>query len=195
MKKFKELFENFMKKDKTNNKKNIENLVVFLILLIITIVAINTIWGNNKEEESEEKNSYKMLADVSNSNTSSNNLVSEEYNLKEELKDILSKIEGIGAVDILITYSETSSFTPIYNETHSNSTTEEIDDAGGKRTIESTNINKEVVLEESNGKSMPITEKVVMPKVEGVIVAAEGGRKCKYQNKYHTSSICSDRYI
>ncbi|MGN1351978.1 MAG: hypothetical protein ACI4VE_04295 [Clostridia bacterium] len=195
MKKFKELFENFMKKDKTNNKKNIENLVVFLILLIITIVAINTIWGNNKEEESEEKNSYKILADVSNSNTSSNNLVSEEYNLKEELKDILSKIEGIGAVDILITYSETSSFTPIYNETHSNSTTEEIDDAGGKRTIESTNINKEVVLEESNGKSMPITEKVVMPKVEGVIVAAEGGRKCKYQNKYHTSSICSDRYI
>lgn len=195
MKKFKELFENFMKKDKTNNKKNIENLVVFLILLIITIVAINTIWGNNKEEESEEKNSYKILADVSNSNTSSNNLVSEEYNLKEELKDILSKIEGIGAVDILITYSETSSFTPIYNETHSNSTTEEIDDVGGKRTIESTNINKEVVLEESNGKSMPITEKVVMPKVEGVIVAAEGGRKCKYQNKYHTSSICSDRYI
>lgn len=195
MKKFKELFENFMKKDKTNNKKNIENLVVFLILLIITIVAINTIWGNNKEEESEEKNSYKILADVSNSNTSSNNLVSEEYNLKEELKDILSKIEGIGAVDILITYSETSSFTPIYNETHSNSTTEEIDDAGGKRTIESTNINKEVVLEESNGKSMPITEKVIMPKVEGVIVAAEGGRKCKYQNKYHTSSICSDRYI
>ena len=195
MKKFKELFENFMKKDKTNNKKNIENLVVFLILLIITIVAINTIWGNNKEEESEEKNSYKILADVSNSNTSSNNLVSEEYNLKEELKDILSKIEGIGAVDILITYSETSSFTPIYNETHSNSTTKEIDDAGGKRTIESTNINKEVVLEESNGKSMPITEKVVMPKVEGVIVAAEGGRKCKYQNKYHTSSICSDRYI
>ena len=195
MKKFKELFENFMKKDKTNNKNNIENLVVFLILLIITIVAINTIWGNNKEEESEEKNSYKILADVSNSNTSSNNLVSEEYNLKEELKDILSKIEGIGAVDILITYSETSSFTPIYNETHSNSTTEEIDDAGGKRTIESTNINKEVVLEESNGKSMPITEKVVMPKVEGVIVAAEGGRKCKYQNKYHTSSICSDRYI
>lgn len=195
MKKFKELFENFMKKDKTNNKKNIENLVVFLILLIITIVAINTIWGNNKEEESEEKNSYKILADVSNSNTSSNNLVSEEYNLKEELNDILSKIEGIGAVDILITYSETSSFTPIYNETHSNSTTEEIDDAGGKRTIESTNINKEVVLEESNGKSMPITEKVVMPKVEGVIVAAEGGRKCKYQNKYHTSSICSDRYI
>lgn len=195
MKKFKELFENFMKKEKTNNKKNIENLVVFLILLIITIVAINTIWGNNKEEESEEKNSYKTLADVSNSNTSSNNLVSEEYNLKEELKDILSKIEGIGAVDILITYSETSSFTPIYNETHSNSTTEEIDDVGGKRTIESTNINKEVVLEESNGKSMPITEKVVMPKVEGVIVAAEGGRKCKYQNKYHTSSICSDRYI
>ena len=195
MKKFKELFENFMKKDKTNNKKNIENLVVFLILLIITIVAINTIWGNNKEEESEEKNSYKILADVSNSNTSSNNLVSEEYNLKEELKDILSKIEGIGAVDILITYSEKSSFTPRYNETHSNSTTEEIDDAGGKRTIESTNINKEVVLEESNGKSMPITEKVVMPKVEGVIVAAEGGRKCKYQNKYHTSSICSDRYI
>ena len=168
-------FKNFLfAKSKNDNKRNIENLVVFLILLIITIIAINAIWGKDKEEEIKETG-YKVLAEKANTNINSNNLENTEYNLQEELKDILSKIYGVGKVDILITYSETSSVAPIYNESQSISTTEETDSEGGKRTIESSNMNKEIVFEENNGESLPITEKIVMPKVEGAIVIAEGG--------------------
>lgn len=166
----------FLNKTKGNNKKNIENLVVFLVLLIITIIAINTIFGD-KVEKNENDTSYKVLAEEIDPNIYSNKIDTSEYNLQDELKDILSKIQGVGKVDVLITYSETSSISPVYNESHSTSTTEELDTEGGKRTIESTNMNKEIVLEDRSGESQFITEKIIMPKVEGAIVIAEGGRK------------------
>lgn len=83
-------------KTEGNNKKNIENLVVFLVLLIVTVIAINTIWG--KEETNAEENtsnSYKVLAESLDKNITSNNSKVTEYNLQEELEDILAKIDGV----------------------------------------------------------------------------------------------------
>jgi len=171
--KFKNIKSIIIKKTDGNNKKNIENLVVFLVLLIITVIAINTIWGTDKEEtKSKDTNStYKQLAD---SLDSSNNKEIEEYNLEEELEDILSKIAGVGKVQVLITYSETSEVVAMYNETYTSSNTEETDTNGGIRKIQSTDTNKEIIYEEKDGEKIPITQKVVMPKMEGAIITAEG---------------------
>jgi len=171
--KFKNIKSIIIKKTDGNNKKNIENLVVFLVLLIITVIAINTIWGTDKEEtKSKDTNStYKQLAD---SLDSSNNKEIEEYNLEEELEDILSKIAGVGKVQVLITYSETSEVVAMYNETYTSSNTEETDTNGGVRKIESTDTNKEIIYEEKDGEKIPITQKVIMPKMEGAIITAEG---------------------
>ena len=43
---------------------------------------------------------------------------------------------------------------------------------GGTRIIESTDENKEIIVDSSEN---PITEKLVMPKIEGAIILAEGG--------------------
>jgi len=83
-------------KTEGNNKKNIENLVVFLILLIVTVIAINTIWGNEETNAEENtSNSYKILAENLDKNITSNNKEVTEYNLQEELEDILAKIDGV----------------------------------------------------------------------------------------------------
>ena len=157
-------------KMKGNSKKTIENLIVFLILLIITIIAINLIWGGKKDNSGDEvQEGYKVLAqDVSNSNI----LESKEYNLENELEDILSKISGVGKVQVLITYSETSQVIAMHNEVTNTSKTEETDTNGGTRVIESTDENKEIIVDSDNN---PITERVIMPKIEGAIVIAEGG--------------------
>lgn len=158
-----------LKKTQGDNKKNIENLVVFLILLIITVIAINTIW--NKEEKQDENNlEYKTLANIDKED--SNILETNEYDLETKLEDILCKMEGIGKVKVLITYSQTSSVVPMYTQTESTSVTEETDSNGGTRKQESSNVNKEVV---TNGESKPITQTVLLPKVEGAIVIAQGG--------------------
>lgn len=154
-------------KTEGNNKKNIENLVVFLILLIITVIAINMIWSKDEDQPEVEEASYKVLASE-NSNIKENT----EYDLQTELEDILSKMDGIGKVDVLITYSQTSTVVPMYSETESSTVTEETDSGGGTRKQESSNLNKEVI---TDGDNKAITQTVILPKIEGAIVIAEGG--------------------
>lgn len=118
--KIKDLVE---KKTKDNNKKTVENLVVFLVLLIVTIVAINIIWGKEKTDKQETtQENYKVLAD-----NHSNILEEETYNLEKELAKILSKISGVGNVQVLITYSQTSEVVAMHNEEKNTSKTEETD--------------------------------------------------------------------
>ena len=166
----------FIKQTEGNNKKNIENLLVFLVLLIITVIAINVIWGDDNKEVKQEgiNTSYKQLAQTTDNG---NNQETDEYNLEESLEDILSKISGVGKTDVLITYSETSEVVAMYNEKYTSSSTEEADTNGGTRKIEETDTSKEIIFEDKNGEQTPITQKVVMPKIEGAIVTAEGARK------------------
>lgn len=173
MLKFEKLKNLVSKKTGGNNKKNIENLVVFLILLIITVIAINLIWGKSKKE-SNTNSAYKQLAENSNNNINSNISSTNEYDLKNELENILCKISGVGKVNVLITYSESSQIVAMYNESSISSNTEETDTNGGIRKIESTDQNKEIIFEEKNGETVPITEKVILPKIEGAIITAEG---------------------
>lgn len=175
--KIKLLKTKFMKETDGNNKRKIENLLVFLVLLIITVIAINTIWGSDNEEAEQENsnNAYKQLAVES--NNISNKQEVKEYNLEQSLEDILCKMSGVGKVDVLITYSETSEVVAMYNEKYTSSSTEETDTNGGSRKIEETDINKEIIFEETDGEKTPITQKVVMPKIEGAIITAEGARK------------------
>ena len=169
----KEKIKNFVtKKTEGNKKKSIENLVVFLILLIITVIAINMIWNKDEAENGKgEQENYKILANK-NENVSSNIVEKSEYNLQTELEDILSKMDGIGKVKVLITYSQTSTVVPMYSQTESSTLTEETDSSGGTRKQESSNVNKEVI---TDGDSKAVTQTVILPKVEGAIVIAEGG--------------------
>lgn len=79
-----------------------------------------------------------------------------------------------GKVNVLITYTQSSEVVAMYNENSTVSHTSETDSAGGNRTIEETGTNKEVIFTEENGESIPATQTIISPKVEGVIVTAEG---------------------
>ena len=128
IKKFKDYFKN----DDGNNKKKIENLVVFVIILIITIVIINMVLKEDKKSgELDKTNTTKTLAKSESS--SSKFLVDEDNNktyeddLEENLENILSKIEGVGRVNVLVTYSQTSQIVALYNEDNVSNNTEEND--------------------------------------------------------------------
>ena len=127
--KIQSLVESVKIKEGENNKRKIENLVVFLIILVITVIMINTIWNNNEtKKEEEDIDTGKVLAKIDNMANSENlENKNESLNLEEKLKNILSKIEGVGNVEILITYSESSKVTSMYNEDSTKSDTEEKD--------------------------------------------------------------------
>lgn len=166
----------FQKKEEDgNNKKKIENLVVFLVILIITLIVINVIWNGDKKED-KNIDSNKKLADTSIQNNNDNNLVNEktETNLTTDLEEILSNINGVGKVKVMITYSETSSIVPVYNEESTMQNTEETDSEGGSRKVSQTDTRKEVIYEENDGNKTLITQSVISPKIEGAIITAEG---------------------
>ena len=169
-----------------NDKKKIENLVFFVVLLIITIVIINFIWNGNEEANNKEtmNDTSKQLAsskDGAEKNINSNNLDDTE-NLENKLKNILSKIQGVGEVEVCLNYSETSEVVAMYNENSTTSTTEETEDAGGSRKIEETDIKKDVIFEENDGTKTPITAKVIKPKIEGAIITAQGVNNAEIKN-------------
>lgn len=152
------------------DKKKIENLVIFIIILVITLIAINTIWGNEEnssQEEKDEATGYKVLAD----NTKTEKNVNQEDELEQKLESILSKMEGVGEVNVMITYSRGSEIVPMKNETSKVSTTQETDSDGGTRVIEETDTSKEVIY--TDGSQIE-TQTVINPVVKGAIVIAEG---------------------
>lgn len=160
MNKLKEMFK---------GKKKTENLLVLLVLLIIVVIAINYIWNSDEKKENNVKQESQSneIKQVSTENI--------KDKTEEKLENILSKISGVGKVRVMITYSVSSSITPVYDETSKVSNTTENDDSGGTRTITQTENDKQIVYKEnSDGSKEPITKNTESPKMEGAIIVAEG---------------------
>ena len=159
----------------TSNKKKIENLVFFVVILIITIIIINIIWNGDKESNQNKEVQNDTSKQLASTNTSSLEVASSNSNeLEIKLEEILSKIQGVGEVNVFINYSESSEIIPMYNENTKTSNTQETDTSGGTRTIQESDAQKEIIYEENDGEKTPITQKVIEPKIEGAIITAKG---------------------
>ncbi len=64
----------------------------------------------------------------------------------------------------------------MYNENNTVSNVSETDSEGGSRTSNEEKVSKEVIFTEEGGVNIPATKTIVNPKIEGVIVTAEGAQ-------------------
>ena len=156
-------------------KKKTENLVVLLILIIVVVVAINYIW-NDKPANSNNSNNLNSIVETNMIRQVSTDY--QENSIESKLENILSNIVGAGKVKVMITYSESSTTQPIYDENYKESNTVESDDNGGTRSISETDNQKQIVYKQnSDGSKEPITKSVLSPKIEGAIITAQGANK------------------
>lgn len=163
----------FSKESNSEEKKKIENLVVLVLVIIITVVAINYIWnGNKKENKIVTEDSTKKLAENKEEDSKSDDL-------EMKLENILAKINGVGNVKVLVTYSQTSRVIPMYDEDSTQTTTEETDSSGGTRITNEISSKKDIIYEEKEDGKSPITQSVVSAKIEGAIVTAEGAQNAE----------------
>lgn len=165
-----------------NNKKKIENLVFFIVVLIITIVVINVIWNGNKKTNNQETNIVnKKLAESQDTPSGTSELQNNDIKneLEGKLEKILSKIQGVGEVQVCINYQESAEVVAMYNENSKTSSTEETDTSGGTRKIEEIDTQKDIIYKENNGEKTPITKKVIQPKIEGAIITAKGANNAE----------------
>ena len=166
----KDKLKEFIKTD-VNNKKKIENLVALIIVLIITIILINYILkSDNKKDIKDNKFANTVLASTESKDDNINN------DMQKQLEIILSTIKGVGKVNVYISYSESSKTIAMYDEKTTTSSTEETDSSGGLRNTTSTQIQKDVIFSEKDGSQVPMTQKIIMPTIEGAIITAQGAK-------------------
>ena len=157
---FEKIKKMFSEKDE---KRKTENLIVFLIILIVTLVVINRILDGNKESSViDNKDGAELVTTIE---SEPENI--DEYDLETRLEESLAKIAGVGEVDVLLTYSETASISPLYNE----SLSESIATNENGETTETKTESKEIFTDSQNEA---VIQKKVYPKLEGAIVTAKG---------------------
>ncbi|WP_139904274.1 stage III sporulation protein AG [Clostridium thermarum] len=160
--------------NKLTSKKNAYNIVVVFLLGVLLVMLSNffktpssAVTTSTQETTSNE------------SVSTANVLTSYEEQTKKELKAMLSKMKGVGRVDLMINFECGEEYIPAYNTNGGKSTTIEKDNEGGERKIEQDNNGQEVVVSTDGGKTTPFILKKINPKVEGVIIVAEGAENEK----------------
>ena len=119
--------------------------------------------GTGKKEKTETK-------------TESTASASGEISLEDRLKSILSKVDGAGRVDVLITVKSGKEIIAATEQIREDTATDETAANGDKRNITSgKEESKYVILENSDGSDRPLILKELEPEIEGVIIVAEGG--------------------
>jgi stage III sporulation protein AG len=100
----------------------------------------------------------------------------EEYEGRYEakMKDILTRIVGVGELDVMITIDSTEELVIEHNTQQTQQETNEKDRDGGSRHISNITRNGEVVLYQVSGEQTPIILRKIKPKIRGVLVVANG---------------------
>lgn len=131
--------------------KKTDYIVIFLIGILILIVMIPAGKKSSAKESMVDSQTDAAMQD-------DEGYEDYEKELESKLKEILEKIDGVGDVDVMITLSDDG--------------TKALD----KDIKESTEYTEEnTVIYDSDDKTVPYVTSIKRPKVEGVLVVAQGG--------------------
>lgn len=163
-----------------DRKKLIENAAIVAIIGIIIIIAGSAILGGGKNDDDAIERQY-----TGNSGEASRKNTTDMNQTEERLKSILSQVQGVGKVDVMITYETTSENVPAYDTKKNRNRTEEKDGDGGTRSIEQEEYDSMLAYEESatGGEKTPVILKELEPKVRGVLVVAEGAENISVRER------------
>ena len=96
--------------------------------------------------------------------------------LEQRLTALISRVEGAGKAVVMVTLESSEEKIVEKDMTAERSNTEEQDAAGGARTVNTSNTEYRTIYREDTGGD-PFVVKTITPKVEGVLVVAEGAGK------------------
>lgn len=99
--------------------------------------------------------------------------VSPEAELEGRLRSILSRIKGVGQVDVTVTFAAGTLTEYAVNASTTLRTTEENDTSGQSRSVVEQTSSDSLVLLDGDGS--PVAVRQSMAEVQGVLVVAEGG--------------------
>lgn len=97
-----------------------------------------------------------------------------EQAYESKLRDILTKIAGVGDVEVMVTIDSTEELQVEKNTKETQQTTNEKGNNGETRFISETSRSADAVILNQSGDSNPLVVKTYKPKIRGVVVVAKG---------------------
>lgn len=177
-------------KEKFIKKSNKFNYMIILIIIAgVMILAVSYF-----------NNSSPTFLNYSNDTTLKENKKEENFNVsltyqdkvKNELKNILTKIKGVGDVEVIIHFEGGEELIPALDSEKSTTVTEERDSNGGNRVNNNNKDGTKVVMSNQGSSTQPLILKKYNPKIIGILIVAEGADDPKLS--YDLTKIVSSLY-
>lgn len=167
------------KNENGKRKLNTFRLLILIALIGMAIMLFNSFVHVKKIDPEGEGREPPVLQNITSPELSDNDASTSpfddiEHSLENKTKEILEKIVGVSAVDVLVTIDSTEEVIVQRNVKDSQEVTEETDAGGGKRNITQYTKDGQIMTYEVSGNQQPIVTKKVKPKVRGVLVVARG---------------------
>ncbi len=156
------------KLDFKNIKK--DNLLIILLAgILLVVIALPSTSKDSKEEQT----SATTETTTAQSQTETLSYIEE---MENRLKEALSKVQGVGDVEVMITLKSSKELIVEKDTPTTSSSSQEEDAEGGKRdTLDKSSSETTVYEQNDDGSSLPYVVKELEPEIEGIIVIAKGG--------------------
>ena len=174
-------------------QKQLKNLIAVCIVLGFALIAMNVLLPSSKTLSNN-----KVSSGVTAKNTEDTSIIKEtdeknyEQQQKTDLKNILKKMNGVGDVEVMMSFENGEQKVPAYDKNSQKSTTEETDNQGGKRVNNQNTDGESIVMTTADGNNEPFILTTYKPKIIGVIILAEGASNSK--TKYEIEQAVSKLY-
>ena len=174
-------------------QKQLRNLIAVCIALGFILIAMNVLLPSSKSLSSNKLSTTTTQEKVDNTaTTEETDAKNYEENQKTDLTNILKKMNGVGDVEVMISFENEEQKVPAYDKNTQKSTTEETDNQGGTRVNNQNTDGSTIVMTTSDGKNEPFILTTYKPKINGVIILAEGATNSKI--KYEIEQAVSKLY-
>ena len=155
-----------------------DNLIVLVLAgILLVIIALPTKEGGKPQESGGDEVSGIAGMDsgtVTGQNTEPEEEESYAAYLEDRLTKVLSQMAGVGKVEVMITVSSSRELVVDKEQPVNRSSTNEKDAQGGSRSVSQVDSGENTVYRTQGGESTPFVVKTLTPRIEGVLVVAEG---------------------
>jgi stage III sporulation protein AG len=150
-------------------------ILLFLAGIFLVIATVPDLFSKKKETDQVEESNV----NTSTINTATTQELEEEEYItiyENKLKKLLEKMEGVGKVEVMLTLKNSEEQVVLKDMPNTQENLNETDTAGGSRISSNSQQDEETVMITTKaGETVPYVTKEIVPKVEGVVVLAQGG--------------------
>ncbi len=156
--------------------------ILILIMLGMAAMILNSYFQDDEQASMTRQNEEQLPVDVEvedeetfgKARGSPSSMQEYEEYLENQLKDILSKVQGVGDASVMINLDSTEEVVYEKNRQTQQSHTDEEDREGGKRQVEDQSRDEQVVVLRQGNDEQAVVVKTKKPAVRGVLVVAPG---------------------